>query len=184
MTKIKPCPTWIFWSTPHSRIMATHHPPHLLSPSCRRFWCEIHRQIRRRTPYFRTEKTLWNIWRLDRGVILRHHTKEELWKINTETICRYLNARLHHKKIEKYQHEISKRPQHAPYRAAAQEPIKKYDSKTAGTEGINRVQKIVVSILYYSISVDTTILMALSTLASEQSKVTAQKINNLHQILD
>ena len=46
------------------------------------------------------------------------------------------------------------------------------------------MQKIVGSIIYYARSVDPTILMALSTLASEQSKATAQTMKNLHQLLD
>ena len=72
------------------------------------------------------------------------------------------------KQLQKYQHEISKCPQHAPYPsapnkygAAAQELIRTYDSKPEGTEGINCVQKIVDSILYYAKSFDPTILMAL-----------------------
>ena len=85
---------------------------------------------------------------------------------------------------------ISKRLQHAPYPAApkkyctaAQEPIKIDDSKQESPEGINRIQKIVLSILYYSGSVDTTILMALSTLASEKSKATVQTIKDTRQLL-
>ena len=93
--------------------------------------------------------------------------------------------------MQKYQHEISKRPQHAPYPsapkkygAAAQETIKIDDSKPAGPEVINCVHKIVGSILYYARSVGPAILVALSTLASEKSKATAQTIKNLHQLID
>ena len=100
--------------------------------------------------------------------------------------CQAISQKLH-----KYQHEISKRPQHAPYPlapmkygATAQEQIKTDESKTAFPERINRVQKIFGSILYYERSVDPTILMALSTLAIEQSKGTAQTIKNLQQLLD
>ena len=69
------------------------------------------------------------------------------------------------------------------YVAAAQETIKTDDSKPSGPEVINRVQKIFGSILYYARSVEPTILMALSTLASEQANATAQKTKNLHQLL-
>ena len=80
--------------------------------------------------------------------------------------------------MKKYKHEISKRPQHASYPSAPnkygtvkQKPIKIDDSKPSDPEVINCVQKIVGSILYYSISVDTTILMALSSLASKKNQV-------------
>ena len=52
------------------------------------------------------------------------------------------------KKLQKYQHEISKRPQHSPYPSAlnkygtsAQELIKPYDSNPADPKGINRFLK-------------------------------------------
>ena len=93
--------------------------------------------------------------------------------------------------LQKYQHEISKRPQHSPYPSSpkkygttSQESIKPHESKPSGPKGINRVKKKIVSILYYTRSVYSTILMALSTLPSEQSKVTTQTINNLHQLID
>ena len=86
------------------------------------------------------------------------------------------------KQFQKYQHEISKHPQHAPYPSApkkygvaAQEPIKKYDTKPAGPKGIKRVQKIVVIINYYARSVDPITLMTLSTLASKQPKATEKQ---------
>ena len=95
------------------------------------------------------------------------------------------------KQLQKYQHEIAKRPQYSPYPSAlkkygssAQEPIKSDDYKTSGRDKINCIQKIVGSTLYYERSVDPTILMALSTLSSEQAKATMQTIKNLHQQLD
>ena len=62
---------------------------------------------------------------------------------------------------------------------AAQEPIKTDYSKPSVSEVINRVQKIVGSIIYYARSVDPTVLMALSTLASEQANATAQTIKKI-----
>ena len=44
--------------------------------------------------------------------------------------------------------------------------------------------KKIDSILYYARSVDPTIIVALSTLASEQSKAITQTIKNLHQLLN
>ena len=95
------------------------------------------------------------------------------------------------KQLEKYKHEVSKRPQYAPYPSApkkygasTQETIKIYDSKPAGLEVINHVHKIFSIILYYARSVEPTILMELSTLASEQANAAVQTIKNLHQLLD
>ena len=85
--KYKPCTTWIFWIPPHSRIMEAHHPPNFIFFGCRRPWSEIHQQIRRWSPHTRILRTLWNIRRLYRWIILWYHTKVALWQHNTETIC-------------------------------------------------------------------------------------------------
>ncbi len=46
------------------------------------------------------------------------------------------------------------------------------------------MQKIVGSILYYTRAVDMTVLMALSTIASEQTKGTEQTMEKALQVLD
>ena len=73
-------------------------------------------------------------------------------------------------------------PQYAPYLCApktygksAQDPIATDNSPPAGQEGITHVQKVVGSILYYARSVDSTPLVALKTIASEQTHVTEKK---------
>ena len=188
---IKPCNTRLFWIPPHSRIIATHHLPNFVFSSSRQFWCEIHRQGRFWSHHFRTKKHYeisedWT-WRLYFCIKLKWYYENTIQKQNVDiSIPGYIT-----KQLQKYQHEISKRPQHATYTSAsnkygeaAQEPIKTDDSKPELPEGINRVHKIVSRILYYARSVDPTILRTLSTLVSEQSKVTAQTIQNLHQILD
>ena len=95
------------------------------------------------------------------------------------------------KQLQKYQHEMSKRPQHFPYPSAPkkygtseQEPLQTDDSNTSGPKGITRVKKLFVRILYYARSIDTTILISLSTLDSEKSKATTQTITNLNQPLN
>ena len=87
------------------------------------------------------------------------------------------------KKLSKYKHSTPKRPQHAQYPCApntyvklAQDPIATNNSPPAGQEGITHVQKVVGSILYYARSVDSTPLVALNTLASEQAHATEKKI--------
>ena len=170
--------------------MATHHPPNFIFSGGRQFWCEIHRQSRRRPPHFCIEKK-YDISEDRKGGLYCGITLK--WHYNSEIQNRYVDISIPGcitKKLQKYKHEILKRPQHAPYPsapkkygAAALKSIKPDDSKPAGPEGINRLQKIVRRIFYYAISVDSTILMELATLAIEQSKVTAQTINNLHQLL-
>ena len=92
----KPNTTWIFWIPPHSRIIATHHPPYFIFSGGRRLWSKIYQKSGRWSPHSRIEKKLRNIRRLDRCIILWYHTKVALWRYNTETICWYFNARLRH----------------------------------------------------------------------------------------
>ena len=46
------------------------------------------------------------------------------------------------------------------------------------------IQQVVGTILYYARAVDLTVLMALSTIASEQAKATKKTIKNVGQMLD
>ena len=46
------------------------------------------------------------------------------------------------------------------------------------------MQKIVGSILYYARAVDMTVLMVLSTIASEQTKGTERTLEKAYQVLD
>jgi hypothetical protein len=48
---------------------------------------------------------------------------------------------------------------------------------------IKQLQKIVGSILYYARAVDMTLLMALSTIASEQTKGTERTLEKAYQVL-
>jgi hypothetical protein len=58
------------------------------------------------------------------------------------------------------------------------------ESPRAGPDGISKVQKVVGSILYYARAVDMTVLMSLSTIASEQAKATNHTIETTEQLLD
>ena len=114
-TKRKPRPTWIFWSHTHPRIMGTYHKPNLLSPCCRWFWHEIHRQSRRIPPYRRTGKhyEIYTYWTggLKCGVILKCTYYRDIQKLYVDiSMLSYIT-----KQLKKYQHKISKRPQHSPY---------------------------------------------------------------------
>ena len=95
------------------------------------------------------------------------------------------------KQLLKYKHVTSSRPQHCPYSpepkkygSEAQAPLPVDTSQPLGEKDIKRVQKIVGSILYYARAVDMTVLMALSTIASEQTKGTEQTMEKALQVLD
>jgi len=90
----------------------------------------------------------------------------------------------------KYKHVASSRPQHCPYSpepkkygSEAQAPLPIDTSRPLGEKEIKAVQKIVGSILYYARAVDMTVLMALSTIASEQTKGTEQTMEKALQVL-
>jgi hypothetical protein len=95
------------------------------------------------------------------------------------------------KKLQEYNHIISKGSQTCPYSLApkqfgskAQAPLPDDESPWLNEVGIHRVQQIVGSILYYARAVNMTILMALRTTASKQTKVTEKTMKKCTQLLD
>ncbi len=67
-------------------------------------------------------------------------------------------------------------PEPKRYGADAQAPLPQDISRKLNEKEIKQVQKIVGSILYYARAVDMTVLMALSTIASEQTKGTERTL--------
>jgi hypothetical protein len=95
------------------------------------------------------------------------------------------------KVLTKYNHPKPKKPVHTPYRIEArrfgketQLPKPPDDSPSAGDEGIRYVQQVVGSLLYYSRSVDSTPLPALSTIGSEQAHATTKTVDDTKHLLD
>ncbi len=95
------------------------------------------------------------------------------------------------KKLHEYGHALPKRLQTCPYSPApkayganAQAPFPIDASLPLDTKGIRRIQKIVGSILFYARAVDMTVLMALSSIASEQLKATELTMQRCTQLLD
>ncbi len=72
------------------------------------------------------------------------------------------------KKLQEYGHIVPKKIQGCPS-ALPTDDTPKLDEK-----GIKRVQQIIGSILYYARAVNMTVLMALSTIAVDQTKATEQ----------
>ena len=93
----------------------------------------------------------------------------------------------------RYKHEMPDRPHHSPHKAppkvyskAAQDTIP--DDVTAKLDGkrVKAIQQVVGGVLYYARAVDSTVLPALSSIASEQASATemtekkaAQQLNYL-----
>ncbi len=95
------------------------------------------------------------------------------------------------KKLQEYNHIKSTTLQTCPYTPApkqfgseAQRPLPPDLSPLLDKKGIRRVQQIVGSILYYARAVDMTVLMALSTLAIEQTEATKNTMSKCVQLLD
>jgi hypothetical protein len=95
------------------------------------------------------------------------------------------------KKLQEYEHVMPKKLQTCPYSpepkrfgTEAQAPLPPDSSPQLDKKGIKRVQQIVGSILYYARAVDMTVLMALSSIAVEQTRATEKTMHRCTQLLD
>ena len=95
------------------------------------------------------------------------------------------------KLLQKYKHKMPIKPQHCPYTPApkqygakAQAPLPVDISPKLSDDEIKEIQQIVGSILYYARGVDITVLMALSSIASEQARGTTNTMVKAKQLLD
>jgi hypothetical protein len=95
------------------------------------------------------------------------------------------------KKLQEYKHAIPTKVQTCPYSpeprrfgADAHAPICTDKTALLDDKGIKKVQQIVGSILYYARAVDMTVLMALSSIAVEQTKATVKTMARCVQLLD
>ena len=94
------------------------------------------------------------------------------------------------KQLQKYNH-IARKKQNCPYKPAekkygkdAQNPLPDNTSPRLDEKGIKKIQQIVGSILYYARAVDLTTLIALSSIASEQTTATEKTMSAAMQLLD
>ncbi len=93
--------------------------------------------------------------------------------------------------LKKFQHPPPAKPQYAPhewiqpiYGQKVQAPTPTDDSPLLDPKEINRIQQVVGTLLYYARAVDSTMLVALGTLAEEQTKGTEQTATAVVQLLD
>jgi hypothetical protein len=95
------------------------------------------------------------------------------------------------KKLQEYKHLLPGRIQNCPcspepkqFGSDAQAPLVPDETALLDARGIKRIQQIVGSILYYTHTVDMTILIALSSIAVEQTKATEITMGCCIQLLD
>ena len=98
----------------------------------------------------------------------------------------YIEATLH-----RFQHPLPAKPQHSPhawtaptYGAATQWAIDADDSPPLQATDLTILQQILGTLLYYARAVDNTMLVAISTLASVQSKGTTATLNAAIHLLN
>jgi hypothetical protein len=120
------------------------------------------------------------------GNLLWNHTRMELCRKNVG----HLHAGTHKKQLIKYKHIMCHiqhclyLPEPKKYGAGAQSPLPTDEICKLTNAEIKQVQKIVGSILYSARAVDLTVLMALSTIASEQTKGMEKTLEKAYQVLD
>ena len=88
------------------------------------------------------------------------------------------------KALTKFQHTPGKRAQHSPHAWTA--PNSTHSSRSTSTPlnaaGLTRLQEVIGTLLYYARAIDSTMLVALDTLASAQAQgtdLTAQAVTQL-----
>jgi hypothetical protein len=95
------------------------------------------------------------------------------------------------KLLQKYKNQVPPKPQHCPYspfpkqygaKAQASIPINSSPKLLPGK--IKEIQQIIGSILYHARAIDITVLMALSSIAIEQTKGTTNTMEKAKQLLD
>jgi len=103
----------------------------------------------------------------------------------------HFHVGLYQEAPSKVQAQNAQEPQHCPYtpapkqyEAEAQAPIPADISPKLSNKEIKEIQRIIGSILYYARVVDITVLMALSSIASEQTRGTTNTMAKAKHLLD
>ena len=95
------------------------------------------------------------------------------------------------KALNRFTHTMTAKPQHAPhawtpldYGSHIQYAPVEDDSMPLDKQGINLLQQIVGTLLYYARAIDNTMLVALGTLVAAQTKGTAKTMEAATQLLN
>ena len=104
---------------------------------------------------------------------------------------KYVTKALHKFKISLQKFLPDNKPEYSPHKLVEINYVQKVkyaeiadDTPILDYVKINLIQKIVGTFLYYGIAVDNTILVALSTIASEQSAATSNTVKKINQLLN
>jgi hypothetical protein len=95
------------------------------------------------------------------------------------------------KLLARFEHTPPRHPQHSPHAAplrkfgpAAQEPIEQDTLPILPLHRIRRIQQIIGTILYYARAIDLTTLVALSSIAADQTQATEDTEKRVSHLLD
>jgi len=112
------------------------------------------------------------------------------WDYNKRT-CRLTMDTYISTLLLKFDHPRPRKPQHAPHKhreiiyGTKEQLLPDNDtSPLLDAAGIKRIQGIVGSLLYYARAVDNKLLVALSTISSQQTAATQNTAAAVHQLLD
>jgi hypothetical protein len=93
--------------------------------------------------------------------------------------------------LHKFQHPAPYRPEHAPhdwtkpaYGQRQQFVTPHDDSDPLDQDGINRVQQVVGTFLYYARAIDSTAMVAINSISSEQAKATENTAKKVTRLLN
>jgi hypothetical protein len=93
--------------------------------------------------------------------------------------------------LHKFQHPAPYRPEHAPhdwskpaYGQKQQFVAPPDDSKLLDRDGINRIQQVIGTFLYYARAIDVTAMVAIGSISSEQSKATENTAKKVTRLLN
>jgi hypothetical protein len=96
-----------------------------------------------------------------------------------------------HKALQRFEHPTPKKPQHSPhswikpnYGAKKQMTTEPDTGTLLDPKQVKRLQQIIGVLLYYARAVDSTMLVALGSLAAAQTKATTNTMRDANQLLD
>ena len=116
------------------------------------------------------------------GISLLWDYKAQILDISMSGYVKNLFLKYEH--IMQWVHHCPYATEPKKYGAEAQSPLPQDNTRKLTDKEIKQVQKIVGSIIYYGRAVDMTVLMMLSSIASEQTNGTEHTLEKAYQVLD
>ena len=159
----------------HAWPLVPWHSPNFVHTQGWQLWCQVHKQRRRQALDC---KIIDNI-HINRGLDRRPVLWDIPWLGLCQQNCWHLHAGVHQEENTRVWTSCPKLEAKMPLLPLTQiflfrrkSPLSPNDMPKLDANGIKHIQQSVGSILYYARAVDITVLMALSTIAVEQTKAT------------